>query len=147
MFAYATREWDILGSNDGIHWDLLDHQDDPYCTNILAIYRYPLHNTGKAYKQYKVHIHRNKGYMVTWLPEFYPYICNQDNAHKPLYIGRHQVQHYLRAFQIPSTLSPGEVQSQKIQFSVEPPLPKTMTIDPATGNLSGYFVGHVKEER
>ena len=141
MYAYATREWIILGSNDGQQWDLLDHQDDPYCTNILATYRYPLDVTGKAYKQYKIHILHNKGYMVTWLPEFFPYLCNQNHDHVPLYASRHNLFYYLREFRLASTLSHEVIQSSQVKFTVEPALPETVQIDPQTGSLYGYFVG------
>ena len=90
-----------------------------------------------AYKQYKISIVKNKGYFVTWLPEFYPYLCNE-GFNMPLYSSRHEIQQYQVRFTIYPTISGNDANST--HFEIYPSLPPTVTLDQHTGVISGYFV-------
>ena len=138
VFAYVPREWLVLGSNDGDIWTVLDYENDPHCDNLLKVYHFQLNNTRTAYKQYKITIIQNKGYFVTWLPEFYPYICNE-GFEEPLYSLRHDIQQYLMKFTLHSSISGNEPNST--HFEIYPALPPTVTLDPHTGDIYGFFVG------
>ena len=115
----------------------MDYQNDPKCDNILRVYRFNLNNTRTGYKQYKVTILKNKGYFVTWLPEFYPYVCN-DGFDEPMYVTKHALQYYMMEFTLHPLISENEGNS--LHFYVYPPFPNTVTLNSHTGDISGYFV-------
>lgn len=139
VYSYQARDWELLGSDDGESWNAVDSQLDPPCDHVLKSYAFAA-NTTQAYRQYKILILRNKGYTVTWLPEFYPYICNT-GFDRPLYFNPHLSLNYNHPFELHALFTSEEVEANHMQFEVSPPFPATVSLDPYTGVIRGAFVG------
>lgn len=77
---------------------------------------------------------------MTWLPELYPFVCNTRFDHEIIEYP-HQAVSFNRVFRIPSLFSEEEITKESVRFETIPSLPDTVKIDPATGDIVGYFVG------
>ena len=139
VFAYVPREWTLQGADT--QWETVDYQNDPDCDNVLKVYTFSV-NATKPFARYRFHILRNKGYSVTWLPELYPFVCNTGFGHE-IVESPHQMVSFNRAFRISSLFSEEEIAEEAIRFETIPELPDTVKIDPATGDILGYFVGNL----
>lgn len=137
VFAYVPREWTLQGADT--QWETVDYENDPDCDNILKVYTFSV-NATKPFARYRIHILRNKGYSVTWLPELYPFVCNTGFGHEIVEYP-HQAVSFNHPFRIPSLFTEEEIAKDSVRFETIPELPDTVKIDPATGDIMGYFVG------
>ncbi|MGM9705788.1 MAG: GDSL-type esterase/lipase family protein [Prevotella sp.] len=54
------KDWQLLGSNDGENWDVLDEQNEQSFTVRMNSREYPV-NTNNSYKYFRLNITRNNG--------------------------------------------------------------------------------------
>lgn len=147
LFAYAPRNWTVSGSHDGKTWKQVNREDEPPVDSVLRRYTYTISENEKPYHFYRYYVigdhladsscEDNKGSSVTWLPEFFPYVCNR-GFEKPLFPNHHLRLGFHSNFVARSSLPQG------VRYSVTPPLPEGVGID-EEGSLFGSFVGETKK--
>ena len=79
----------------------------------------------------------NKGFGVVWLSELFPYICHTGyatNFYEPAV--------YALAYNIPRQIEPfmKDKVKDEFEFSIQPPLPYSMSLDSHTGIIQGSLV-------
>lgn len=147
LFAYAPRNWTVSGSHDGKTWKQVNREDEPPVDSVLRRYTYTISENEEPYQFYRYYVigdhladsscEDNKGSSVTWLPEFFPYVCNR-GFEKPLFPNHHLRLGFHSNFVARSSLPRG------VRYSVTPPLPEGVGID-EEGSLFGSFVGETKK--
>lgn len=80
----------------------------------------------------------NKGLQVVWVPEIFPYVCHMGFASS-----FYEPPAYAVAYNLHKQIYPfmkDKITNGQLEFSIQPPLPFSATLDSKTGVITGTFV-------
>ena len=147
-------------STDSIHspsartssplWVQLDHRSSPTLSQQLSLFSFSLQGPRYPYRRYRVAIlgtrvppfrsfEENFGWHTTWFPEFFPFLTLSRFPHA-VFFSDNIALYYNVEFSMRSLFSEEELKAEKVNFRIEPDLPKGVALNSFTGELSGVFV-------